>query len=68
MSSLAASTATRMGAAHMVANRTADRAGQLAAAVGGTVADLADLAGPIAQADLVISCTGAAGVVIGAAW
>jgi glutamyl-tRNA reductase len=66
MSSLAATTAARMGAAHIVvANRTADRAGRLAAAVGGTVASLADLAGPIAQADLVISCTGAAGVVIG---
>ncbi len=67
MSSLAATTAARMGAAHIVvANRTADRAGRLAASVGGTVADLADLAGPVAQADLVISCTGAAGVVIGA--
>jgi glutamyl-tRNA reductase len=66
MSSLAATTAARMGAAHIVvANRTADRAGRLAASVGGTVADLADLAGPVAQADLVISCTGAAGVVIG---
>jgi glutamyl-tRNA reductase len=67
MSSLAATTAARMGAARIVvANRTADRAGRLAASVGGTVADLADLAGPVAQADLVISCTGAAGVVIGA--
>ena len=67
MSSLAATTAARMGAAHIVvANRTADRAGKLAAAVGGAVADLSDLAGPIAGADLVISCTGAAGVVIGA--
>ena len=66
MSSLAATTAARMGAAHIVvANRTADRAGQLAASVGGAVADLADLAGPVAQADLVISCTGATGVVIG---
>ncbi len=66
MSSLAATTAARMGAAHIVvANRTADRAGRLAASVGGTVADLADLAGPVAQADLVISCTGATGVVIG---
>jgi glutamyl-tRNA reductase len=65
MSSLAAATAARMGAAHIVvANRTADRAGRLAASVGGTVADLADLAGPVAQADLVISCTGAAGMVI----
>jgi glutamyl-tRNA reductase len=67
MSSLAATTAARMGAAHIVvANRTADRAGRLAAAVGGSTADLADLAGPVAEADLVISCTGAAGVVIGA--
>jgi glutamyl-tRNA reductase len=65
MSSLAATTAARMGAAHIVvANRTADRAGRLAASVGGGVADFADLAGPIAEADLVISCTGAAGVVI----
>jgi glutamyl-tRNA reductase len=67
MSSLAATTAARMGAAHIVvANRTADRAGRLAASVGGDVADLAALAGPIAGADLVISCTGAAGVVISA--
>ena len=45
MSSLAATTAARMGAAHIVvANRTADRAGRLAASVGGAVADLADLA------------------------
>ena len=37
MSSLAATTAARMGAAHIVvANRTADRAGRLAASVGGT--------------------------------
>jgi glutamyl-tRNA reductase len=65
MSSLAATTAARMGAAHIVvANRTADRAGRLAASVGGSVADLTDLAGPVAEADLVISCTGAAGVVI----
>ena len=67
MSSLAATTATRMGAAHIVvANRTADRAGRLAAAVGGSTADLTDLAGPVAGADLVISCTGAAGVLLSA--
>ncbi|MGO9221838.1 MAG: glutamyl-tRNA reductase [Streptosporangiaceae bacterium] len=66
MSSLAATTAARMGAAHIVvANRTADRAGRLAAAVGGSTTDLSDLAGPIAGADLVISCTGASGMVIG---
>jgi glutamyl-tRNA reductase len=67
MSSLAATTAARMGAAHIVvANRTRDRAGKLAAAVAGSAADLADLAGPLAEADLVISCTGATGVVISA--
>ena len=67
MSSLAATTALRMGAAHIVvANRTADRAGRLAAAVGGSTAGLTALAGPLAEADLVISCTGAAGVVISA--
>jgi glutamyl-tRNA reductase len=67
MSSLAATTAARMGAEHIVvANRTPDRAARLAAAVGGSHADLSDLTGPVGQADLVISCTGAAGVVIGA--
>ena len=67
MSSLAATTAARLGAAHIVvANRTSDRAGKLAAAVAGSTADLADLAGPLAGADLVISCTGATGVVISA--
>ncbi len=65
MSSLAATTAARMGAAHIVvANRTADRATRLAAAVGGSTAGLTGLAGPVAETDLVISCTGAAGVVI----
>jgi glutamyl-tRNA reductase len=65
MSSLAATTADRMGAAHIVvANRTMDRAGKLAAAVAGSTAELTGLAGPMAGADLVISCTGATGVVI----
>ena len=65
MSSLAATTAARLGAAHIVvANRTMDQAGKLAAAVAGSTAELASLAGPLAQADLVISCTGASGVVI----
>jgi glutamyl-tRNA reductase len=65
MSSLAATTAARMGAAHIVvANRTMDRAGKLAATVAGSTAELTGLAGPLAGADLVISCTGATGVVI----
>ena len=65
MSSLAATTAARMDAAHIVvANRTMDRAGKLAATVAGSTAELTGLAGPLAGADLVISCTGATGVVI----
>ena len=67
MSSLAATTAARMGAAAIVvANRSAGRAGRLAAAVGGTATDMAGLAGAITAADLVITCTGATGTVIGA--
>ena len=65
MSGLAVATATRAGAAQVtVANRTRAKAERLAAGVGGTVADFADLAAAIAAADLVISCTGAANLVI----
>jgi glutamyl-tRNA reductase len=65
MSSLAATTAARMGAERIVvANRSPDSARRLAAAVNGTAADLASLARPLADADLVISCTGASRVVI----
>ena len=67
MSSLAATTAVRMGAARIVvANRTPERARRLAGAVSGATADLDDLASVLADADLVISCTGAAGLVISA--
>jgi glutamyl-tRNA reductase len=65
MSGLAVATSARLGAARIVvANRTRARAERLAASAGGEVADLSDLAGRIAAADLVISCTGAAGLVI----
>jgi glutamyl-tRNA reductase len=68
MSSLAVAGAARAGAAAIVvANRTPARARQLAATVSGVPADLADLPGLIAAADLVISCTGAPGSVITAA-
>jgi glutamyl-tRNA reductase len=65
MSALAVATAARRGAASViVANRTRERAERLAASVGGTTADLHDLRPALAAADLVISCTGAAGLVI----
>ena len=65
MSGLAVATAARLGADRVVvANRTRDRAQRLADSVAGEVADVADLAAAIARADLVISCTGAAGLVI----
>lgn len=47
-----------------VTNRTADRAAALAARVAGRVHPFADLALAIAEADLVVSCTGAGSVVI----
>jgi glutamyl-tRNA reductase len=70
MSALAATTLQRMGAASItVANRTAERAERLAEAVDGTAVALADtaaLADAVAQADVVLSCTGAVGHVLDA--
>jgi glutamyl-tRNA reductase len=65
MSGLAVATAARAGAARVtVANRTRVKAERLAAGVGGEVADFAGLPAAIAAADLVISCTGAANLVV----
>jgi glutamyl-tRNA reductase len=65
MSGLAVATAARAGAAQLtVANRTRAKAERLAAGVSGAVADFADLPAAMAAADLVISCTGAANLVI----
>ena len=69
MSGLAVATAARAGAARLtVANRTRAKAERLAAGVAddvaSAVADFADLPAAIAAADLVISCTGAANLVI----
>jgi len=68
MSSLAATTLARLypGLDLTVVNRTPDRAGRLAGAVGGRALGLDQLADSIADADLVISCTGAIGTVIAA--
>ena len=68
MSGLATATAARSGAASItVANRTRKHAERLAASmstVTTTVTGLAELPAVIAAADVVISCTGAAGQVI----
>ena len=68
MSALAAATAARSGAARIVvANRTRERAERLAASVSATVTKitgLADLPAAMAAADVLISCTGAAGQLI----
>jgi glutamyl-tRNA reductase len=65
MSTLAAITAGRSGAASIaVANRTRRHAERLAAKAGAAVVALADLGPALARADLVISCTGADGYVI----
>jgi glutamyl-tRNA reductase len=65
MSALAVATADRFGAARIaVTNRTAERARRLATSVSGSTAGFGDLPAALADADLVISCTGAAGLVI----
>jgi glutamyl-tRNA reductase len=65
MSTLAATTAAKSGAASIaVANRTRRHAERLAARVGGHAVALADLGSALVTADVVISCTGAAGYVI----
>lgn len=65
MSSLAATTISRLGSAELVIiNRTLAKAEHLAAATGGRALPLHDLELALSQADLVISCTGAVGHVI----
>ena len=65
MSALAVATAHRLGAASIVVtNRTPERAERLAESVSGSTAGFADLTAALAGADLVISCTGAVGLVI----
>jgi glutamyl-tRNA reductase len=67
MAGLAVATTARRGAAEVVvANRTPERAQRLAATTGGRGVDLAAVEAEVASADLVISCTGATGMVLGA--
>jgi glutamyl-tRNA reductase len=65
MSALAAATLRRVGAGRIViANRTVKRGRRLADQVGGAAVGLTELPAALAQADLLISCTGATGLVV----
>ena len=66
MGALAATTLARRGAAVTVSSRTAATASRLAEAVGGRAADLAQLPVEVAAADVLVTCTGSTGIVIGA--
>ncbi len=65
MGALAATTLARRGAAVTVSSRTPDHAARLAEAVGGRQADLEQLPAELAAADVLVTCTGATGTVIG---
>jgi glutamyl-tRNA reductase len=65
MSALAAATLRRSGIRDIVvANRTYERAKRLALAVHGRAVPLDDIDAALAEVDLVVSCTGAAGIVL----
>lgn len=67
MSGLVVATLQRAGAGHItIANRTPERALRLAAPVGARTVDMAELPAALAAADLVVSCTGSVGHVVGA--
>ncbi|MET0711768.1 MAG: glutamyl-tRNA reductase [Jiangellaceae bacterium] len=66
MAALAASTLVREGADVVVASRSADRAERLAGIVGGRTIELSRLSRALVDVDVVVSCTGAADVVLSA--
>ncbi|MCF6508515.1 glutamyl-tRNA reductase [Blastococcus sp. MG754426] len=65
MGALAATTLARRGADVVVSSRTPASAGRLAEAVGGRAAPLSRMGGEIAAADVLVTCTGATGLVVG---
>ena len=65
MGALAATTLARRGAAVTVSSRTSGHAARLAERVGGRAAEPADLPAELAAADVLVTCTGARGAVIG---
>jgi glutamyl-tRNA reductase len=67
MSTLAATELAARGVGSIVVvNRTLDRGARLAQQVGGRALPIDDLASAVADADVVVSCTGALGVVVSA--
>jgi glutamyl-tRNA reductase len=64
MGALSATTLARRGADVVVSSRTAASADRLAAAVGGRAAELGRLADELAVADVLVTCTGATGLVV----
>jgi glutamyl-tRNA reductase len=64
MGALAATTLARRGAVVTVSSRTAASAQRLADGVGGRAADLALLPDELAAADVLVTCTGASGIVV----
>jgi glutamyl-tRNA reductase len=65
MGALAATTVARRGADVVVSSRTTATAARLAEGLGGRAAELADLGPELAAADVLITCTGASGLVVG---
>lgn len=66
MASLATATVRRLGAAEVVvANRSKERAERLAQEYGASTVPLTELADQLGRADLVVTCTGSAGTIMG---
>jgi glutamyl-tRNA reductase len=65
MGALAATTLARRGASVTISSRTPASAARLAESVGGRQADLDRLPDELAAADVLVTCTGATGTVIG---
>jgi glutamyl-tRNA reductase len=64
MGALAATTLARRGASVVVSSRTEAHAARLAGTVGGRAADLGDLPAELAAADVLVTCTGATGLIV----
>jgi glutamyl-tRNA reductase len=65
MGALAATTIARLGAQVVVGSRTQASAARLAGSVGGRAAPLGQLPAELAAADVLVTCTGASGFVVG---